>query len=256
MLAEWVQYLTTPCPRRLRRLGYLKQMIGMQARHQRCRDAWGGHLQQTRELILAAAETCPGRATAVILGSGLLLDVPLKELSAAFDEVVLVDVLHMPRVRREAATLVRVAAGQANVRFDERDITGIVGALSLGQAPRPDGADLGADGADLVVSCNVLSQLGVLPEQVSPGISAALMKAHVEALAGHPGTVCLITETAHRLVDGGAEIESSDPLAGVAIPESLKMNRRGWDWRFAPRPERHRRYDLIHSVEGFIRPGI
>lgn len=251
MLAEWLQYLTTPCPRHLRRLGYLKQMIGMQARHKRCRDAWGPHLRHTREMILAATETCSGRATAVILGSGMLLDVPVRELSAAFDEVVLVDILHMPQARREAATL-------ANVRLDTRDITGVARALSRGETPLPDaadpGADLGADGADLVVSCNILSQLGVLPEQVYPGISAALMKAHLDALAGYRGTVCLITETAHRLMDGGVEIESSDPLQGAVIPEVLKYIRRKWDWDFAPRPERHPRYDLVHAVESFIRP--
>jgi len=253
MLVEWVQHLMTPCPHHLRRLGYLRQMIGMRARHERCRDAWGPHLRQTRETILEAADACPRHGKAVVLGSGLLLDVPVDELSAAFDEVVLVDILHMPRVRREAAT-------HTNIRFDERDITGNVAALSLGRTPRPIaadlGADLGADGADLVVSCNILSQLGVLPEQISPGISAELVKAHLDALAGLSGTVCLITETAHRLMDGGAEVESSDPLAGVAIPEALKMNMKKWDWDFAPRPERHRSYDLIHSVEGFIRPGI
>jgi hypothetical protein len=250
MLAEWLQYLTTPCPRHLRRLGYLKQMIGMQARHQRCRDAWGPHLRRTRQLILEAADACPGRGKVVILGSGLLLDVPVGELSGIFDEVVLVDILHMPIVRREVA-------GLANVRLHTHDITGVVEALSRGQTPRPGSADLsadlGADGADLVVSCNILSQLGVLPEPLSPGISVTLMQAHVDALNRHGGTVCLITETAHRLMDGGVEVESSDPLAGVEIPEALKINIKKWDWDFAPRPERHRRYDLIHSVEGFIR---
>lgn len=253
MLAEWVQYLTTPCPRHLRRLGYLKQMIGMQARHKRCRDAWGPHLQQTRQLIIEAADACPGRGTAVVLGSGLLLDVPVAELSAAFDEVVLVDILHMPqvwsRVRREVA-------GIGNVRLDERDITGVIKALSCGKQPTPDAVDLGAEGADLVVSCNILSQLGILPELLSPGISQALMRAHLDALVSHPGTICLITETAHRLEQGGAEVESSDPLHGVAIPEALKTNMKKWDWDFAPRPERHSRYDLIHTVEGFIRAGI
>ncbi|MHA1598949.1 MAG: hypothetical protein ACTSV1_09525 [Alphaproteobacteria bacterium] len=244
MIAEWLQHLTTPCPPHLKRLGYLKQLIGLAARHKRCRAAWGPHLGNTREMIVNAADHCSGHGTAVILGSGLLLDVPLQELADKFDEVVLVDILHMPNVRR-------AVAGRDNVRLEERDITGVVEALSRGEVARPEAVDFGE--ADLLVSCNILSQLGILPEHVSPGIGAELIRAHLDGLARHSGTVCLITETAHRLVDGETRLDCPDPLQGVAIPDALKIHRRVWNWDFAPHPERHRRLDLIHTVEGFMR---
>ena len=220
----------------------------MQARHRRCREAWAPHLQHTRDMILAAADACSSHDKVVILGSGLLLDVPVEELSERFKTVELVDILHMPQVRH-------AVSGLANVRLLTRDITGVVEPLSRGDIPQPDIADLGVNGASLVVSCNILSQLGILPEQLSPGISDRLVAAHLDALAGLGGTVCLITETSHRLMEGETEVEKSAPLDGNDIPDSLKMRRQCWDWDFAPAPERHPRYDLIHTVEGFIRSG-
>jgi hypothetical protein len=39
------------------------------------------------------------KRTAVVLGSGLLRDVPIRELAAAFDTVVLIDLVHVASVR-------------------------------------------------------------------------------------------------------------------------------------------------------------
>ncbi len=80
MLAEWFRHLTTPCPRPLRDMGYLKELIAMDARHRRCREAWVSHLEACKNVILdAALDVTRGvpRRKAVVLGSGLLLDIPI-----------------------------------------------------------------------------------------------------------------------------------------------------------------------------------
>src|SRR4051794_1867981 len=99
MLLKLLQYAVTPCPWYVRRMGYLGELLGIKARYARCRAAWEPHLQNTRTIITRAAAKCAQRRKAVVLGSGLLLDVPLAELAGAFREVILVDVVHPLEVR-------------------------------------------------------------------------------------------------------------------------------------------------------------
>lgn len=241
MLYELYQNLTTPCPRPIKDMGYLRELIGMAARYRRCRTAWQPHLDHCKDWIIQAMEGQRGRV--VVLGSGLLYDVPLKALSEHFDDVVLVDILHMPGVRKAVRRF-------ANVTLMTRDITGFIETQSLPERP-----DMPLEGADLVISLNVLSQLAVLPRayaHLDRAACRALMQTHLDALAQASGRVCLITEVEQRLCLGGEVIEKEQPLAGVVIPDALKARATGWDWNFAPHPERHRRYDLVYRVAGYL----
>ncbi|MFJ5370638.1 hypothetical protein ACIPIA_15600, partial [Bosea sp. CER48] len=96
----------------------------------------------------------PRRRIAVILGSGLLRDIPLGLLAANFDRVLLVDAVHLPQVR------LRMRLRQ-NVVMLTRDLTGAAGWLAGKDQGRADPlADLVADPTvDLVVSANLLSRL-------------------------------------------------------------------------------------------------
>jgi hypothetical protein len=242
MLAEFFRYLATPCPRYLRRLGYLKECIGLDARYDRCRDAWKPHLTACREAILAAAEACPRRGRVAILGSGGLHDVPLEDLACRFDEVLLVDLIHLPRARRRMRPL-------ANVRAVESDVTGVLATLDALSTPSiPD--------ADLVVSLNLLFQLPVLPRaflekagRAATEIDAFCRALVVSHLAALPKGACLITETEHLLIDRtGAVTERDAPLAGFVLPYTPL---REWTWDIAPRPEAHADYDLRYRVAAF-----
>lgn len=240
MLGEWITYLTTPCPRHVRDMGYLRDLIGVEARYRRCRQAWAGHLENTRAAILESAAACRGRRRAVVLGSGPLYDVPLGELSARFEEVVLVDIVHLRHPRRPP-----------NVRSESRDLSGVARDLHAWVGRRRDGfppvprADLPVAGADLVVSCNLLSQLPQLPLEYAgrdgegaEAFARALIANHLEALGRCEGTVCLITDTERLIHDGERVIDREDSLHGVVLPAS----RREWTWDIAPPPEVDRRY--------------
>ena len=78
MIAECIRYWTTFAPERVRKYGYLKRLTALEFRERRCRAAWGPHLARTRQFILKAADLVPQPGTAVIVGSGLLLDDPVK----------------------------------------------------------------------------------------------------------------------------------------------------------------------------------
>ena len=82
MIIEWIRSLLTPCPKWARKMGYLAESIAIQARAKRCSAAWAPHQEQSRQMILQAANQCEQKRTVVIAGSGACLDVPLLELTA------------------------------------------------------------------------------------------------------------------------------------------------------------------------------
>ena len=245
MILEWLRHLTISCSPEARRLGALREAIAIEARHRRLRRAWAPHLEQCRRLILEAAERPPRRRTALILGSGPLLDIPLEELVSRFENVILADLVHLPAVRRRARRLGRV-------ELVEIDLTGALPAVrhacrtgdvaALGASP-PD-CFLDRD-PDLVVSANLLSQLPVLPlarlraspaSRSEPALAAfarSLIESHLAWLRAFPGVVCLITDVTSRLTWADGDAEEEDLLHGV----ELGLDGRRWEWSIAPSPE-------------------
>ena len=129
MILELVEYLITPCSRAMRRLGYLRGQLGIKVRHRQCRRAWRHHLQRTQATIRAAALECPRRRKAVILGSGLLLDIPLADLAHTFREVILVDVVHPLRAYLNAARYRNVRLVRTDVSATAADLARIANDL-------------------------------------------------------------------------------------------------------------------------------
>ncbi len=260
MLAEWFKHLTTPCPPALKRMGYLKELISMEARHRRCHDAWAAHLRHCHDLIGKATENIRRRKVTV-LGSGLLLDIPIEKLAAAFDEVHLVDIVHLPQVEK------RVRAWP-NVRLQTLDLTGVAEATwrhvtqgRTGPLPAPDSNTGPFADDDLVVSANLLTQLPLLPMGLvrdrGRDVEDADIKAFAKRIVGHhldflmalPGRVCLLTETERVIVSGdGDVVETIDPLFGVELPAAAV--RQHWTWDIAPRPEINRHIDLRFRMTG------
>ncbi len=235
MLLEIVKYLTTPCSRKARSMGYLKEAIGLEARHKRCLLTWASHLDASRALMMQAAGMCASKNRVVVLGSGGLFDIPLGQLSAMFEAVTLVDILHLRNVRR-------VVSGYSNVTLLEQDLT------ESGSWPH----------ADLTISANLVSQLPVIPLEHAARSGGtvdgkAMIESHLAALVKCPGTVCLMTETEHAVMAGDTIISRSDPLLGAKIPEQMGSPCQSWHWHFAPHPERHKDDDFRYRIDGFIR---
>ncbi len=105
MLLDLFTYITTPCSSFIRRMGYLNEAIEMRGRSRYNTAAWQPHLDNTCRFILSSAEKCRNRNKAVILGSGLLLDVPLAELHRCSTEVILLDVVCLPDDRKADQTV-------------------------------------------------------------------------------------------------------------------------------------------------------
>lgn len=273
MLFEWLQYLTTPCAKHLRALGYPQEIIATQARYRRCKAAWRPHLDNTKATILESAAAARGNSCAVILGSGSLLDVPLAELSQGFKEVILVDILHLPWVKRRGLRY-------PNVRFHAMDVTGVcetlVGEIErerMGQGRRPklpqvlpaplaDSLEVAA--IDFLASVNLLSQLPIVPcaylEKHCPACSdaeresfaRALIRNHLLWLKASAEQVCLITDLERVICDlEGCEVQREGALPGATLTDP----QREWHWDISPCPEAYPEHSVRHHVAGFLHLG-
>ncbi len=261
MFLELITYLTTPCPPSIRRMGYLYEALGLKCRYKRQPDSWRPHLENTRRFVLSATGKSRNRNKAVILGSGLLLDVPLEELSSTFREVVLIDVVCLPEVRR------RMKAYN-NVRFVRQDVTNIAEALFrnvLSERHELPFADPILPEIDkdtgLVISLNVLSQLTVIPRRYAlqklPGIARhhveswcrRIVEAHYSFLLSLPCSVCLITDYRYVYRDpAGAITAQGTTLSGALLPEPDDS----WVWHIAPLGEESRRFSKELSVGAWL----
>jgi hypothetical protein len=251
MLLDLYTSLTTPCSPFIRRMGYLTETIEMRSRARSHKAVWQPHLDKTRNFVLSVADTCRDRNRAIILGSGLLLDVPLAELSSMFGQVVLMDVVCLPEVRKQI--------GQYNnVSFNEYDVTGTADALfqngqkGISELPEPWPA-LSTEIRDssLVVSLNILSQLWVVPrayvsrrmrgldEYAVDEWCGRVVTSHYAALTSLSCDVCLIADYAFVKRDRkGNVISRGSTVYGLELP----VPGASWIWNIAPIDEDSRAF--------------
>ncbi len=250
MIAEWFENLTTPCPWPLRRMGYLRESIGIRSRYRRHAAAWAEHLDNSKRVIRAGIVPGGKHRKALIFGAGLIHDLPLADLSVAFDEVVLVDLVHLRPARQAAAQW-------PNVRLVAVDLTASVAAFYRGHTEVAAPQDFLDDPTvDYVVSANIASQLAVLPvewlrkrfglgEQDGDDLGAALVQAHLDYLRRFDCPVVMISDQTRIWHDGqGREVQRDAALFGVEFPPSDES----WSWVVAPLGEVDRHTSITNAV--------
>lgn len=263
MLGEFIRYLTTLAPERVRKFGYLKRLIALEFRAKRCEAAWAEHQRNCRTFITKAADLCEQQRIAVVLGSGLLLEVPLKALSERFERVVLVDIFHMPQVVREAKK-------HFNVKLLTGDVTGVFKAM---KERRPPGPNQPAPPpliphlkeADLIVSCNCMTLLAGpfnkyfeetrgFSDLDSDKVAYQIMERHAKAIAEEAtGIGVIITETDRFAMQGDHIVSRTDLLKALKLPlTATVVHNEEWDWLAAPHPEEHPTHDYVHTVVGKV----
>jgi len=243
VLSDLFTSLFTPCSPSIRHLGYLTEAIEMRGRSRRNAIAWQPHLDNTRSFVRSSTEKCQNRNKVVILGSGLLLDVPLAELAAMFREVVLMDVVCLPEVRKQVKAY-------NNVSFIECDVTNTAeqlyqnGLKGIPELPDslPTVPGIGQD-CGLVVSLNILSQLWVIPRAYASqrfrGLNEYLVDewcgrvvaAHYSFLRSLPCDVCLVADHEFVKADSrGSVISRGSTVYGVELP----LPDQTWTWNIVP----------------------
>lgn len=260
MLREAFEYLTTPCPPLARRYGYLAEALALGARYRRQRRAWAPHVESCHGFIREAMERAPRGGRALVAGSGLLIETPLPALAERFGEVLLVDMVHTWAVRRQARR-------HPNVHLVTLDVTGVLAGLdavlpSGGPLPSPCPPDLAGERFAFAVSCNLLSQLPLLPldaiDSKAPdtpqaereAFAKALAQSHLSWLARVAERASLFTDTESLWLEQGRIQERENSTWGLGLPSPD----RSWDWDIAPAPEEDRRRSLRHTVGAWFNP--
>ena len=262
MLAEAIKYAAARLRGQGDPHGHLAQQVAVWARHKRHSAAWEPHLARAKALALASARACPERLrrTALVMGSGLLLDVPLDALSALFQTVVLADMAFVPEVRARAVRL-------GNVQTLEVDLTGRLDRLPSGldEPLTPDAAPDAASGLaqvaarlpelDFAYSANLLSQLPLFALDALPPdmgqerraeLAAELVRQHLDGLRGLPCPACLVTDVTERGLRQGELDYEADLLFGV----DPGLTGETWVWDMAPDGEAVRGLDVERVVLG------
>lgn len=255
MLAEILTWCLTPASLDARRTGHLTAAVSLWSRNVRCRAAWADHEAQCHAIVARAVEGCERRRTCLVLGSGLLRDVPLALLAERFERVILVDVVHLWPARLKARR-------HRDVVLVSLDLTGTTDLL-LGRATGladPLARFTADPTVDLVISANCLSQLALLPverlERMSSsmrrrfaGLGRRIVEGHLAALRRFSGRVCLLTDSQARDVDvEGRVIATRDLLEGVRLPAADA----DWDWSLAPLGEWAADHAIVHRAHGFV----
>ncbi|MCB2108273.1 MAG: hypothetical protein KDE14_11260 [Rhodobacteraceae bacterium] len=263
MLGELWRYWTTFAPERVRKFGYLKRLIALEFRAKRCAAAWQDHLSSCQRMILKAADLCKKRDVCVVVGSGLLLEVPLEGLADRFKKIYLVDMFHMPAARRQARK-------HANVTTLTGDVTGVFAMMKEGyypsqHVPAPPARIPHLKDADLVVSCNCLTQLAGpfvayfeatrnFSELDSDKFAYQVMEHHVHAIVSEAPDIALIITDFERYeltTDGVAN--KVDLLKAYRLPAPPNhLYSEEWDWLIAPRGEEHQTRDIEHVVDAKV----
>jgi hypothetical protein len=264
MLAELLRYLTLRCPPWARLLGLAHEHAAIATRHRRTRAAWTPHLEASRAAILEGAKLCTQRRRVIVIGAGDCRDVPVAELAAQFEEVVLADVVLGPELRR----LARRSGGR--IRAEVWDATGALAGLASSWrrmrasqveallAKADPGPPPGGE-ADMVVSANCISQLGIVPTDrmhvpdADDGFidrcGAAAARRHRHWLAARHGVRVLLADRARLNLDAQGRELKREAMPGM---DGLRQPDRAWRWLLAPAPEWSPDFDRVHEVGAWI----
>jgi hypothetical protein len=227
----------------LHRMGYYNYQQGLIFHHLDEEGSWNSHLKNCRNFIMKGLDYFkPSKVT--VLGSGWLLDLPLKEMTDMVTEVNLVDIIHPPEVKEQVA-------GMNKVILREEDISG--GLINdvwqkagyrtfLNKLRSPDDIPVNeyqpGFETGMVISLNILTQLENLPleflrkkslknEESFLRFRARVQSEHISFLKKHESV--LITDVSEVITARSGNVIENPSLLS-ALPEA-KL-REEWTWDF------------------------
>jgi len=108
------------------KLGFSETSAGIAQSQRANREDWQAHAKRNRAFIEQAASGCTQKELAVVLGAGQAFDLPLLELSRAFERLVLVDI-DGEALERTISSTIKDPGLRARVEARVLDLSGING---------------------------------------------------------------------------------------------------------------------------------
>ena len=254
MITEIIQYLLENTSFHARKFGHLKESIAILNRHKRNQNAWSSHQQNCQNEIISFCQNLNNREAILILGSGLLHEIPLVYLQQNFKKVVLVDIVHLNFVKKQVGHF-------SNIELIEHDITEIehhlINKKMINQIP----CRFLNEQFSAVISANLMSQIPhnlkkfieknkiEKDEKIIDQFCAIAYQHHFEYVARFNCPKLIITDIETNLLDQHHQvIETERPVAVSILP---KPNRE-WIWNLAPKGEIDRELSLQMKVASII----
>jgi hypothetical protein len=254
----------SPAYRRiLYRMGYYEYQHGLIYHHLKEEGGWNNHLKRCRDFILKAVEHYkPSVVTA--LGSGWLLDFPLREIVDTVAQINLVDIIHPPEVRNQVA-------GMKNVVLKEDDVSGgLIEEIwrkaghrfffnklkTLEEIEIPEYQPEFETG--LVISLNILTQIESLPimllkkrtsvgEQSYLNFRNEIQQKHINFLKKNKSV--LITDLTEVVTEDSGKVSEIRSVL-TELPRGSK--REDWTWDFDLRKSDYFRKKSVFTVAALI----
>lgn len=277
MIVEWLKYLRTDCPSYLKKMGYLQELIAIESRYNRCRKYWQAHLEATKHYILQSASTAKKKRKALVFGSGYLYDLPAVDLLESFEEVILVDLVHMKPARKLAKKYKKLTLLEMDVTASLEEVYTFVeknkSKTELLEIPVMKAEKwLDDPEIDFVLSLNLLSQLPImvvdylerskkdfkssesLSQENLDAFAAKIINNHLDYLQSfvqQDARVCLITDKFRSVLDKDEKlIKTISSLEGIKLEERLisASNNENWKWELAPYGELDHNYKMVLDV--------
>ncbi|WP_020476348.1 hypothetical protein [Zavarzinella formosa] len=253
-----IDHLTTFPHASTKAMGYVREISGIRRRYLRVRLQWASHVEHCQEIIRQGMDRATQHRKAVILGAGLMHDIPLDDLCRQFREVILADIYHpfasrwetrrYPNLRRVTFDITNTVANAYRVAWDRDEPLPV--ALPTLFLDDPE--------VDFTASVNLLSQLPCMPmtylqhqhvhsQEKILAYVRHLLTAHMEYLRQLPGVVTLITDVRRlKYTLMNKLVESRDLFFDVPPPSGGQE----WEWRLAPCPEADDRHHYFRHVVG------
>ncbi|OFY66781.1 MAG: hypothetical protein A2V46_13895 [Bacteroidetes bacterium RBG_19FT_COMBO_42_7] len=250
---------STSYRRILHRMEYYNYQRGLIFHHLEEEGSWNSHLKNCRNFILKSVDFYkPSKIT--VLGSGWLLDLPLKELNDTVAEINLVDIIHPPEVKEQAAGLKRVVLVEEDItgglieevwkKSHNKTFLNRLNSLEVIEIPeyQPE-FDPG-----MVISLNILTQLESLPleflkkrsrksEESYLQFRKEVQSKHIAFLKKHKSV--LITDISEIITENSGNIREN-PSVVTDLPEAKFKDE--WTWNFDHRKSDYYRKRSVFNV--------
>jgi hypothetical protein len=254
MILEWFEYLKTKSTKTAKDWGYVYQNISLKFRSRRCAKAWLSHNENSKQFVRNQITKFQPR-TVMVIGSGLLLEVPIETLLEQTDKIYLVDLVHAREIRK-------LAKKNPKIELIEKDISSLLGFLKKGMGPFQlknipwkQLPEWDLPKVDLVISANLLSQIPlIISENISmtpetyEKFARHVRDQHIERLFGQAERVILFADFETRYIDrDGHRIKTESYEVNL---KSLKFDRE-WTWEIAPYGETSKDYRIEMLVKAY-----
>jgi hypothetical protein len=247
----------------LHRMGYYNYQRGLIFHHLEEEGSWNSHLKNCRDFILTALYLYkPSKVT--VLGSGWLLDLPLKEICDAVEEINLVDIIHPPEVKEQTGKLNKVilreddvTGGLINEVWEKGKNRVFFNKLRSLEEIRISEYKPQFD-PGMIISLNILTQLESLPleflkkrsvknEESSLRFRKEVQSKHISFLKKHESV--LITDVSEVITDNSGIITEVASFL-TDLPEA--KSKVEWTWNFDLRKSDYYTKKSVFKVSAMI----